>query len=359
MRGYIRTALAWSTSILAWVLVLPALLPAVVIRTVSRVAALAGQAVEPPHSSWPELMRFHPELGWKPQPNQNTYCETAHDPELFHVVTDPDGWPGLLTVEESDVIVVGDSLAFGYAVDHAQSFANKAGTLRVKGVGAPGYNLVQEVILMRLLGPSLSGKPVIWIVYYGNDLYDNLSPQMRGYRTPFVRRSPTSGDWEIVTSHVTSAPWLASEGRHRRGRHRSILDSLHRPNPFSSRAYSASRFLLQEAKTICSLHGASLIVFAAPSPLHLRHPNQNTSQAHIKREDYTGVEVPDRAFAEMCEELGIPLIKGSEWLTREHFRRTDDHWNVRGHDRVAELVQEAYRKHGHISDPVSDRVRVE
>ena len=74
-------------------------------------------------------------------------------------------------------------------------------------------NEVQELLLMQDMSNDLSGKFVIWLIYFGNDLYENLIPNMRHYRMPFVRESHTSGEWEIVRSHLSERPW-SIVGRH-------------------------------------------------------------------------------------------------------------------------------------------------
>ena len=58
---------------------------------------------------------------------------------------------------------------------------------------------------MQRYAPQLQGKLVVWFIYFGNDLYDNLAPDMYGYRTPFVREA--NGAWEMVTHHISPDKW--------------------------------------------------------------------------------------------------------------------------------------------------------
>src|SRR5690554_3586360 len=61
-------------------------------------------------SSWSEILRFEPEIGWRPRPNLNTvYVDRVGD--SCTIQTDSEGWPGSCSVEESDVVAVGDSFA--------------------------------------------------------------------------------------------------------------------------------------------------------------------------------------------------------------------------------------------------------
>jgi hypothetical protein len=81
---------------------------------------------------------------------------------------------------------------------------------RIKAIGANGYNMVQELLWMRRYAPQLAGKLVVWFVYHGNDLFDNLQPNVFQYRTPFVRERHDGRGWEVVTEHVRRSPWVAT-----------------------------------------------------------------------------------------------------------------------------------------------------
>src|SRR4051812_5063145 len=164
---------------------------AVVVLPLLAIAASAraiGRALEARHVPWSDLMQFDPQLGWKPRPQLDARYLAEGD-DVFHVETDADGWPGHRTIAESDVVAIGDSFAFGYGVDTAQSFAARSTPCRVKAIGAPGYSMVHGVLLMEQLAERLHGKLIVWLVYLENDLQDNLAPEMRQYRAPFVRRA--------------------------------------------------------------------------------------------------------------------------------------------------------------------------
>jgi hypothetical protein len=112
-----------------------------------------GRAMESRFVPWPDLMMFDAALGWRPRPGLDTHYLAELD-DVFRVVTDREGWPGHGSVEASEAVVIGDSFAFGYGVDTHKSFAEITPGLRVKGVGAPGYSMVQGVLLMEQSGSS-------------------------------------------------------------------------------------------------------------------------------------------------------------------------------------------------------------
>ena len=139
------------------------------------------------------------------------------------------------SLDDSAVVVIGDSFAFGYGVDAGKSFADLNPGLAIKAVGAPGYSMVQSVLLMEQFAERLAGKLVVWFVCLENDLQDNLAPAMRRYRSPFVRLSRSArrvGD---------RGPSMSARRRgSRTDRHwKRILPHLCVPGPIADRAYAA------------------------------------------------------------------------------------------------------------------------
>ena len=87
-------------------------------------------------------------------------------------------------VDESDMLVFGDSYVFGHAIDDRQHFAHVNPRLRIKAIGVNGYNMVQTLLWMKKLAPKLQGKLVLWCVYLGNDLTDNMEASMEDIAFP-------------------------------------------------------------------------------------------------------------------------------------------------------------------------------
>src|SRR5262245_39358510 len=255
-----RLAVAIAAALVCLVLLIPVLvlvgalyLFVSCVRTLSRI-------FEPRYVPWAELMMFDSVLGWKPRPNLDAHYLAARD-DVFHVVTDGDGWPGTRSLEESAVAVIGDSFAFGYGVDAGHSYAELNG-LPIKSLGAPGYSMVHGVLLIEQLGRRLSGKLVVWFVCLENDLEDNLGPALWHYRSPFAKR--TVKTWEIFNRHISSTPWKCSVwGRTR------LLPYLCVPGPIPDRAYSAADYLIGRAAEACQTVGAHLALVTVPDPTQL------------------------------------------------------------------------------------------
>jgi hypothetical protein len=299
-----------------------------------------ARRLEPPFGTWRDLVRFDPVIGWRPRPNVDGYFISELG-DVFHVVTDAEGWPGRRGFAEGDLIVFGDSIAFGWGIDAARSYSELNPRLRIKTVSAPGYNLVQELLLMREMAPRLTGKLVVWFIYHGNDLYDNLSPFMGSYRTPFVRSVNDGSDWEIVRSHLRPLAWRIGPGRHdwRRG-----LASLYSPTFLAQRAYSACDFLLGEARKICDGVGAQLVVCTIPSPSALG-ARAFRLKRYSEQPELFDPGFPDKQIGELCRAHGIPFVAGARHLSLSDYNRPDDHWTRRGHRRMAEVLRRIHDEH--------------
>jgi len=339
-----RTVSALLAALVGAVLVLPVAAVALVLFAMARATAWIAARLEPTALAWSELIAYHPGLGWKPRPDLDVHYLADRDPEVFHVVTDADGWPGRGSLAESEIVVFGDSFAFGFGIDAERSFAAGVSP-RVKAIGAPGYNGAQELLAMRELAPALAGKLVVWLVYYGNDLYDNLSPEMSGYRTPFLARpgdgsAGGDGGWEIVTRHVSEKPWTSS-GRRETAR---LLADLHSDTELARRAFSACAYLVEQAREACKHAGASLVVVGLPTPRTLSAHWLERLAAHASSERPIDPALPDRELSRICQQAGVPFVSGRQHFSAAHYRPVDDHWNEEGHRVMRQLLADLLRR---------------
>jgi hypothetical protein len=336
VRPTARAILAAVAAVPLLVLLLPAFAVGGVMFLFAACVRLIGRLLEPRFVPWQELIAFDQALGWKPRPDLDIHY-LAHRDDVFRMVTDQEGWPGTRPLEESEVVVIGDSFAFGYGVDTGKTFADVSG-LPVKAVGAPGYSMVHGVLLMEQFGKRLAGKLVVWFVYTENDLQDNLAPEMRQYRAPFVRPAHAHGGWEIVGTHIGPVGWRCSNlDRQRLFAHFCVS------GPLANRAYSAAEYLIGRAAASCRLAGAHLVVVTIPHPMQLTAGGLETLRAQSGRQELCDPALPDRRIAESCQQHGVPMIAGKDHLSaRDYKRREGIHWNERGHRRMAKLVVRLY-----------------
>lgn len=337
----IRAVLALTGALLGALLVGAILvlgLPFLAVSFLTRAILLFWQ---PSVIRWPQMFEFDPTLGWKAKANLDCHCLAERD-DVFHVLTDDDGWSGKASLADSEVVVVGDSHAFGYGVDHKSSFSQVNPRLPIKAIGVPGYNLVQEVLLMNQLACKLKGKLVVWFVYVGNDLHEDLAPAMSGYRTPFVRRVNGGHQWEIVTSHLRPTKWSCSSGRLVENYPR-VMQALHSETFLSERAYSACEFLIEKGRAICRHAGGQLVVMSIPAPVAVNYVRRDGGRPSGQDANAIDAGLPDRRIGAICSRYGIPFVPLRQYLDTRDYKERDDHWTERGHRRVAEVLWRLYR----------------
>jgi hypothetical protein len=318
------------------ILLAPVFAVAAVLLAFAALVRFIAPKLEPPFVSWKELIDFDRELGWKPKPNLDTHC-LPHQDDVFRVMTDAEGWPGHRTLDESAIAVIGDSFAFGYGIDPERSFANLNEDLAIKNIGAPGYSMVQPVMLMETLADRLAGKLVVWFVCLENDLEDNFSPAMGRYRCPFVRPTRDGSGWEIAKDHVTPAPWQCSEyGRKR------LLPFLCVDGPLADRAYAAADYLIGRAAACCRSVDAQLVLVTIPDPILLTTAGEQRLAA-ITGKSNCDPSVPDRRLGESCRQKGVRFLAGRDYVSDSDYKRRERlHWNEQGHRRMAKVLASLY-----------------
>jgi hypothetical protein len=333
-----RMLTALFAAVVAGILAIPVLLlalPFVVVGTLTRVLARFG---EPDSLTRDQLIEYDPVFGWRPRANLDTHHLNV---DHFHIRTDAEGWRGKWSVAESDVVVFGDSFAAGYGVDERQFFGNLDG-VRIKPIGIGGYSLVQELLWMKHLAPHLPGKLVVWLVYYGNDLLDNLSPDLRGYRKPFVREA-SDGGWEVFSGHVQPDRWPLVTKKRLEGAHQlPALAELCSPSFLSERAYGACRFLIGEGRRVCAAAAADLIVMSVPDALQLSAEGASRLSQMGGNPKTFDPDYPDRQLHAICRELAVPFVAGKTYLDASCYLTDDCHWNAKGHRKVATAIAELH-----------------
>jgi hypothetical protein len=332
----VRTLIALAGAVVAGVLVLPVAVigvPFWILATLTDFLHGLLQRLQPGVLRERELWRYEPEVGWKPLPHLRAHSIAMRP--WRRGSTDAEGWRGSHSIEESDLIVFGDSFAFGFGADDAMHFTSVPQRVRVKAIGANAYNLVQELIWMERLADRLGGRSVAWFVYYGNDLFDNLQPNFAGYRTPFVQPA-RNASWELVTSHVSQERWKTISWTEPRYKHRLV--DVCENSDFAARAYSACEFILSRGKSVCERAGAPLAVIGIPEMDQLSEAGRAKLKAASARPAGFDADLPDRRIRESCMRLGLPFVALSEVLTEDDYSPIHDHWRPGGHRRVAERL---------------------
>jgi hypothetical protein len=333
-----RLVLAVPSALAGLVLTLPLLAllaPFVVVNGLVRIVA---RWLSPSTVSWTELVEFDPELGWKTRPNLDTYAvDLAGD--AFHLVTDENGWAGGTTLDESQIVLFGDSFAHGFGVDAEVLFSNVPGDPAIKPIGAPAYSMVQPILMMERLAERLRGKLVVLLVYLGNDLDDSLQPSAGKYRAPFAARSAEDGEWQICGEHVSREPWTVSSA----DLSYEALVEICKPTYRSRRVFEGCEFLIGRARDVCLGAGADLVVMTAPELSPVVQKNIARVLADPRTAAGYDPELPDREMGRICARLSVGFLPLSRNLSSADYLERDVHWNERGHRKVAAVLRDVAR----------------
>jgi hypothetical protein len=331
MTAMIRVFLALIGALAGFVLVLPFIIAGIPFYLVAFFTRGFCRLLEAKVIPWQDLMEFDPFVGWKAKANLKTYCNVDG---VCYLTTDGQGWRGRTELRDSDVVIFGDSFAFGYGVDDKNFFADLNPQVRIKSIGTNGYNMVQSLLWMQRLSPQLSGKLIVWFIYIGNDLYENLQPNLQSYRMPFVRLIPQTDRWEIVTHHISRAKWpIASQ---RQYYHR--LAEICGPTHLAQRVYSACEFLVTQGKEVCNQSGAELIVMTIPDSNQLTTKGAQRLLRLAPNQNLFDQDYPDQKISDICARRGISFIALKDHLTLANHKERDCHWNESGHRRVSHLL---------------------
>jgi len=291
---------------------------------------------------WQHLIKYDPHIGWKPKPNLKKVYYVNHVGDRGSIMTDQEGWPCNYTIEDSDVVVFGDSFAYGYGSEYENTYYRLNNKIRIKPIGTAGYNMVQELLLMKEYRKRLKGKLVIWFICMENDLSENLTfSNARYYTSPFVRINEMNQSWETVTSHLQSDRWLYGEtNSHNTLRFATICT----PSAYSDRVFSACEYLIQEGKDICHSVGADILIFTIPDKKQLSIEGIKRFTIRLSTDTEFDADIPDKQIKAICDRLNISCVTGKSHLTLDDYKINDSHWNKRGNQKVSELIFEYHQK---------------
>lgn len=345
-----RIVLAAIGALLGLVVIFPIVLFGLPFWTFAWLTRVICRLLEPPIYHWHQLVDFDPIVGWKSKAHVDAHCLAEPAGEIFHVRTDAQGWRGKASIAESDLVVFGDSFAFGYGVHDEFCFSELNSELRIKGIGAPGYNMVQSLLWMRHLSSHLKNKLVVWLICVQNDLFDNLKPQMNNYRTPFVRQVNDTENWEIVRSHITSAKWSFYNFDLHMREHGEVMANLYSETFLSRRAYSACEFLIGEGRSLCNHAGARLVVMTIPDIFELNQRGLERLYSWSADPKTFNPDLPHLKIGEICNKLDVPLFSLKDHTDIHDYNQGDRHWNNKGHRKFNEVLSGIYQDYAKASN---------
>jgi hypothetical protein len=295
---------------------------------------------------WTDALEFDPRLGFKARPHLDCYT-SAYRSDPYRFRTCADGWPGQHPLADSEIIVVGDSMAAGQGVNAEDTYYGA--DRRIKAVACVGYDLVQEFLLIEQLATErrISGRLVVWAICTGNDLFDAPRANMGvNWPTPYLAPE-ADGSWRLGYEHMangTLGRWFHGD----RGRNRiakaslSAITLFYSSNPVSERCYSAAAWLIQRAARLVKDAGATLVIVSIPYQL-LFWPKW-LLEARLKRG--LGIQTGsidwdflDQRLRKICDSADAGYIAGGRVFgLLDYLSVCDDHLNERGHRKLRKLL---------------------
>jgi hypothetical protein len=274
------------------------------------------------------LFRADPQTGWSNNPNLQTTLVNAAGKE-WSVRTDQNGQRLIANNPAGgrQVLILGDSLAFGEGVDIDDRFdvrmlADLPDT-RVINSGVSGHGTDQEYVTFQNWKHVLRPGDTVLIVLNESDYYDVLRRRFFGRAKPWVEQTGSS-----FTLHAPSV------GRLERWSNWSLVaraaarligappDELISGKPELAQAIDIIRFLLGRIQQEVP-RGVRVVLAHHGTRDFLRPASGMSSQAFC-------------AFADLCIDLDEVLTEPDQLLP-------DGHWSASGHLAVAKAVGKALR----------------
>ena len=252
------------------------------------------------------------------------------------VTTGENGFRGAVEQADERVVVIGDSVAFGWGVADAETFSGVLETLLgtgsrsidVTNMGVPGYNTVQEVALLERHLVLLQPQTVV-VVFNGNDL--QKSADFR--KQPVL--SKRSYLYRLIALRVEGMRIQRATG----SGHKAVLDAL------------------QHLGQLSRAHGFRVIFFAYGSFVHPGPKQDDKDREFISGKPlaYVAGATPHARILRVCQEEGFQVatldevLRGARevglvdefsdiWLRAEP--PVDPHPSRLGHRLIAERLAE-------------------
>lgn len=266
------------------------------------------------------------------------------------------------------ILLLGPSFAFGWGVDHADTFLERLregipagdGVLELINAGVPALGPVQQLRWFRREGRTWEPDLVIQIVYgspeVSADYSEALTVTSGGYLVP---REANAGrrlraaakrfgvvfyGWVALTRVKGAETKSAVEGA---GRNLNVGDRL---DPESPEVAESRSFYADFVATVRDAGAEPLVVFL---PLAYRvHPEDLPRWRHLGVSDADAGVRRDRALLALLREDGIPIVDVTEDLRtaaahgRRLYYRVDIHWTPEGHEVAAAAVARHLRTTG-------------
>ncbi len=359
-------------------------------------AELASRLVVPSYMVRPHpkgLYVSDPDLGYVLAKNYDARHQHPEYDMTIH--TSSDGLRGKeITSKSPDtfrILVLGDSIAWGYGVDLTDSFPHQleqrlndrlSPGFEVLNAAIPGYGTAQELVLLQKLGLDYEPDLVIVGLFVENDAYDNLieGAQYRrvvgGYLVDWYRYernrkenplvpvtaflSQNSHLYVFLRSFVRGFTARGSDGlpRLRLEALPEISEQGYLPvfakeySPEMERGMALTKRLIGDIQDAAAARDAEILLILFPSQVQV-YPDlwADLQTAYRLDGDKYALAKPNAMLGEFAAQHGIPMVDlladfREAGRDTQLYYRTDLHQNAAGQALAAEVVYEGLLAQG-------------
>ena len=321
-------------------------------------------------------------LGWSSKPN----LDTVHAERGFntHIYTNSEGirvaTPGSVNKYDKPngtkrILVLGDSFAWGEGIEAEERFSNilekkYLNNTQVINMGVDSYGTTQEYLQLKNRGLKYKPDIVILLVFFGNDIDDNLADRSNYYYRPVftldnnnltltnvpVPRNINDNSILALKKYLSKHSHVYNLGS------KAIYKYLSNPEPlpyayglFSNKEYSPdlqkgwnlTLAIIKEMDTTAKENNATLLVVPVVSKESLYEEDYRTMMQNtysLNYIDYNNYSKPDDLLIKFGDENNIEVLKLYPDFKKHYengeqlFLEQDGHWNAKGNQLAAELI---------------------
>ncbi len=289
------------------------------------------------------LATYDEVLGWRGRPSgSGIYARSADNIAVRFKYNnlgfrDEDVTPK--SPEGKRLLLLGDSFVENLEIDYPATFPAifearlqaEEPNWDVAVVGSQGYSTAQQLLAFQRFRPTIQPDLVLLCFYCGNDFDDNLRPRFASLDATGELVLPTHDDGWVKRSRLSLQRWLY-ESSHVVFLLKNSLESLAnvRISADTKQTVAASEEFSREITSQLLLATNKEVRTAQAVFAVLVIPSRDDLVA--------GNSDPAAIVTKLCEAQQIPCLDLSPLLSPSHFFQTDIHFNVAGHQVVAQAI---------------------
>ena len=248
--------------------------------------------------------------------------------------------------QDPDVLLLGDSFGFGWGVEKEESLESvleKKSKLKILNMSVSGYNNVQEIALLDkwMQTHSIKNKTII-LMYYVNDMIDNIDTSginpIIDRTEDGIKISPVSikhyNNW--ISGAIANLSATLVKNFYTMYYIRNLYYSLKNLCKTTSRQITNNECLtgsetrvfgmiLEKLNKISVENNCKIIITYIPYSPYLKKPRYSKEYFFLKY---------------LMSNYNFDLVDLNNRMIRNDYYLLDEHWNTKGHKKVAMILNE-------------------